>query len=158
RSLHARAQCARMKSAPSIRIELKPSHLASAFICATHVATAALVAWIPIDPSLRVLAVTAIGAHALRAIRSSALRNLKSSIIAAELAVDRRVTLVLRDGRRVDGCVLFDSYVGERVVTLVVRPDGSRRTRALWLLPDMVRREDLRRFRVLLRLARAAHE
>jgi hypothetical protein len=147
-----------MKSVQSVRIKLKASRLASAFICATHVATAAVVAWIPIDLLLRVLAVTTVGAHALWAIRSSALRNLKSSIVAAELAVDRRVTLVLRDGNRVEGCVLVDSYVGERLVTLVVRPDGSRRPRAIWILPDMAPREDLRRFRVLLRLARPAQE
>ena len=52
----------------------------------------------------------------------------------------------------------MDSYVGERLVTLVVRQDGSRRTRALWLLPDMAPQEDLRRLRVLLRLSRAAED
>ena len=96
--------------------------------------------------------------HALWAVRSSALRNLRCSIVAAELAPDRRVTLVRRDGRRIDGCALVDSYVGERLVTLIVRQEGRRRTRALWLLPDMARQEDLRRFRVLLRLSRPADE
>jgi hypothetical protein len=60
--------------------------------------------------------------------------------------------------RRMDGFALMDSYVGERLVTLVVRQDGSRRTRALWLLPDMAPQEDLRRFRGLLRLSRPGNE
>ena len=147
-----------MKSAQSVRIELRSSRLAGAFIAVTHLATAALLAWLPIDASLRALCVVATGAHALWAVRSSALRNLRSSIVAAELAPDRRIALVRRDGRRVDGTALMDSYVGERLVTLVVREDGSLRTCALWLLPDMAPQEDLRRFRVLLRLSRPGED
>jgi hypothetical protein len=147
-----------MKPAQSVRIELHSSRLAIAFIALTHLATAALFAWLPIDASLRALCVVMTGAHALWAVRLSALRNLKSSIVAAELAPDRRIALVRRDGRRVNGLALMDSYVGERLVTLVVRHDGSRRTCALWLLPDMAPQEDLRRFRVLLRLSRLAEE
>ena len=147
-----------MKSAPSVRIELSRSRLAGTFIAVTHLATAALLAWLPIDASLRTLGVVVTGAHALWAVRSPALRNLRASIVAAELAPDRRVTLVRRDGCRIDGCALIDSYVGERLVTLVMRQDGSRRKRALWLLPDMASKEDLRRFRVLLRLSRPADD
>ena len=145
-----------MKCVQSVRIELRRSRSAGAFILLTHLATAVLLAWLPIDASLRALCVVATGAHALWALRSSALRSLGSSIVAAELAPDRRVTLTCKDGRRIDGCALVDSYVGERLVTLVVRQDGSPRTRALWLLPDMAPQEDLRRFRVLLRLSRPA--
>ena len=68
--------------------------------------------------------------------------------------MDRRVALVRRDGRRIDGCVVSQSYVGEWLATVIVRRDGGRRSLALWLLPDMVDAEDLRRFRVLLRLSR----
>jgi hypothetical protein len=143
-----------MKSVSSVRIELRPSRLAGAFVAVTHLATAMLIAWLPLGESLRALAVIAVGAHCLWAVRSSSSRILKSSIVAVELAADRRVTLVRRDGRRIDGRALADSYVGERLATLVVRRDGSWRTDALWLLPDMVAKEDLRRFRVLLRLGR----
>jgi hypothetical protein len=143
-----------MKTVPSVRIELRRSPLAGAFIVVTHLATAALLAWLPMDAPLRAICAITTGAHALWAVRSSALRSLGSSIVAAELAPDRRVTLICKNGRRIDGCALVDSYVGERLVTLVMRQEGSRRTRALWLLPDMAPQEDLRRFRVLLRLSR----
>ena len=143
-----------MKAPASLRIELRRSRLAGAFIVVTHLATAALLAWLPVHASLRALAVIAVGAHALWAIRSASLRSTRSAIVAIELAPDRRVVLVRRDGRRIDGCALPDSYVGERVATLVVRRDGTRRAHALFLLPDMVEPEELRRFRVLLRLGK----
>ena len=122
----------------------------------THLATAALLAWLPVEASLRALAVIGVGAHALWAIRSASLRSTRSAIVAIELAPDRRVVLVRRDGRRIDGRALPDSYVGERLATLVVRRDGRhlRQTHALLVLPDMLRPEELRRFRVLLRLGR----
>ena len=132
--------------------------LAGAVIAVTHLAAEGLAAWLPFDAALRALGVAATGAHALWALRSSALRNPRSSIVAAELAPDRRVALLRRDGRRMDGLALIDSYVGERLVTLIVREDGSRRTGAPWLLPDMAPQDDLRRFRVLLRLSRAADD
>src|ERR1700756_2491711 len=114
-----------MKSASSVRIELRFSRLASAFAVVPRLGTALLIAWLPIAASLRGVAVIAVGAHCLWALRSSASRVLRSSIVSAELAADRRVTLVRRDGRRIGGRALPDSYAGERIATLVVRRDGS---------------------------------
>lgn len=145
-----------MNAPRPVRIEVGPSKLAGTFIVLTHLATAALIAWLPGHPALRALVVIGVGAHAVWAIRRSSLRSLPSSIVAAELAQDRRVTLLRRDGTHVSGRALPDSYVGERLATLVFRPDGSRWSQALCLLPDMAREEDLRRFRVLLRLGRPA--
>lgn len=147
-----------MKSASSVRIELRPSRIAGAFVVVTHLATAMLIARLPIAASLRAVAVIVVGAHCVWAVRSTASRVLRSSIVSAELAADRRVTLVRRDGHRIGGRALADSYVGERIATLVVRRDGSWRSDALWLLPDMVAKEDLRQFRVLLRLGREEGE
>ena len=141
-----------------MRVELRRSRLAGALIVVTHLATAALLAWLPIDASLRALAVVGVGIHALWAIRNASLRSTRSAIVAIELAPDRRVVLVRRDGRRIDGRALPDSYVGERLATLVVRRDGSRRTHALFLLPDMLGPEEFRRFRVLLRLGRPGQD
>ena len=143
-----------MKSARSVHIEIRPSRIAGAWIALTHLATAALLAWLPLHGLLRSVAIIAVGAHCIWAIRASSLRSLRSSIVAAELAADRRVALMRRDGRRIDGSVLPQSYVGEWLATVIVRRDGRRRSLALLLLPDMVDAEDLRRFRVLLRLSR----
>jgi hypothetical protein len=53
---------------------------------------------------------------------------------------------------------MADSYVGEWIATLVVRPDDRPWPWALLLLPDMAGAEELRRFRVLLRLGRPADD
>ena len=138
----------------SIRVELGASRLAAAFILTTHLATAFLVAWLPGSAALRAAVVIAVGAHALWALRQSAGRSLRSSIVGVELGADRHVTLLRRDGGRIEGSVRAESYVGERLVTLVVRRSGSWRSCTLWLLPDMAAPEELRAFRVLLRMGR----
>jgi len=149
-----RAQSARMRSPRPVRIELRPSSLAAIFVAITHIATAGLLAWLPLDAWLRTIGVVAIGMHGLWALRRSALLSLGGSIVAMELGADRRVALMCRDGGRIDGCALPESYVGEWLATLVVRRDGSRRGCSLWLLPDMADANELRRFRMLLRLSR----
>jgi len=146
-----------MRSPGSVRIVLRPSTLAGMFVAITHVATAALLAWLPLDAWLRSITVIAIGMHGLWAIRRSSLLSLGSSIVAMELSADRRVQLLRRDGRRIEGRALPESYVGEWLATLIVRCDGSRRALALWLLPDMADADELRRFRAQLRLSRPEH-
>jgi hypothetical protein len=144
-----------MREPASLRVELRRSRLAAALILITHLATASLLAWLPVEATLRALAVIGVGGHALWAVRMAALRSARAAIVAIELAADRRVALVRRDGRRIECSALSDSYVGEWLATLVVRPDGSRRAHALLLLPDMMAAEDLRSFRVLLRLGKS---
>jgi hypothetical protein len=145
---------ARMEQPQSIRVELGASRLAAAFILVSHFATAILVASMPGGVVLRAAIVIAVGGHALWTLRGSAARSLPSSIIGAELGADRRATLIRRDGGRISGLALPQSYVSEWLTTLLVRPDGRWRAYSLWLLPDMLPREELRRFRVLLRLGR----
>jgi len=74
------------------------------------------------------------------------------AIIGVELDADRTVRLTERTGRRIEGMVQPDSYVGALLTTLVVRPDGKRRLRTIAILPDMLPADDFRRLRLLLRL------
>ena len=140
-----------MKAPGPLKVELGRSRLAAAFVFVSHIATASLLAFAPIDAMLRVAAVVAIGAHALRALRTSALQSAARAVIGVELSADRRAVLIERCGRRCEGEVRAESYVGERLTTLVVRPDGEHVSRAVAILPDMLPEEDLRRLRVLLR-------
>ena len=105
---------------------------------------------------LRAAAVIAIGAHALRALRTSALQSAACAVVGVELSSDRRAVLIERCGRRCEGEVRAESYVGEQFTTLVMRPDGARVSRAVAILPDMLPEEDLRRLRVLLRYGDAS--
>jgi hypothetical protein len=140
-----------MKQPAALRIELGRSRLASAFVFVSHVATAALFAFAPGDALLRGAAVIAIGVHALWTLRTWALRSTGRAVIAVELTADHRAVLIERGGRRCEGRVQAQSYVGGRLTTLVVRPETARISRAIAVLPDMLAVEDLRRLRVLLR-------
>ena len=145
-----------MKGPGPLKVELGRSRLAAAFVFVSHIATASLLAFAPVDATLRAAAVIAIGAHALRALRTSALQSAARAVVGVELSPYRRAVLIERCGRRCEGEVRTESYVGERLTTLVVRPDGARVSRAVAILPDMLPEEDLRRLRVLLRYGDAS--
>jgi hypothetical protein len=145
-----------MKGPVPLKVELGRSRLAAAFVFVSHVATASLLAFAPGDAMLRAAAVVVIGAHALRALRIWALQSAARAVVGVELTADRRAVLIERCGHRCEGQVRAESYVGERITTLVVRPDGARVSRAIAILPDMLPEEDLRRLRVLLRYGDAS--
>jgi len=141
-----------MKEAAILRVELRSSRLATAFVCAGTIATMTLIAWLPGDAALRAIAVLVVGAHGLVSVRVWGLRTSPRSIVAIEVGPDNHVVLTERGGRRVAGRVAADSYVGPSMTTLVVRREGARGSRATAILPDMLPGEDFRRLRVLLRL------
>ena len=149
-----------MKSAASLRVALGPSRLAAALTSAFFVATAALLAWLPSESAvagvLKPLAVIAIGAYAVGAVRCWATRIAPSSIVTIELAADLRIALTEHCGRRVEGKVLPDTYVGGWLTTIVMWPDGMRVSRSVAILHDMLAVDDFRRLRVLLRLGKEA--
>jgi hypothetical protein len=108
--------------------------------------------WLPGTAALRGALVIGIGAHAILTMRHWATRSASRAILGVELDSDRTVRLTERTGRRIDGMVQPDSYVGSLLTTLVVRPDGKRRLRTVAILPDMLPADDFRRLRLLLRL------
>ncbi len=145
-----------MKVVRALRVSLGPSRLAAGLICITCLATAALVAWLPGAAVLRGGFVIGIGAYAIVTLRHWATRSASHAVIGIELDADRVVCLTERAGRRIEGLVQPDSYVGALVTTLVMRPEGKRRLRTIAILPDMLPADDFRRLRLLLRLGRAA--
>jgi hypothetical protein len=145
-----------MKAVRALHISLGPSRSAAALICVTFLATAALLSWLPGPSSLRGALVIGIGAYAISTLRQSATRSASRAIIGIELDADRTVCLIERAGRRIEGLVQSDSYVGALLTTLVVCPDGKRRRRMVAILPDMLPADDLRRLRLLLRLGHGA--
>jgi membrane-bound toxin of toxin-antitoxin system len=132
--------------------------MAAAFVVVGYLATAALLAFAPGPALLRAAAVVPIGAHAVRTLRQWALRTTRSAVIRVEVSADGRAALIERGGLRRDGRLQPASYVGEWLTTLVIRPDGARRSRAIAILPDMLPAEDLRQLRVLLRVAGTASQ
>src|SRR5947199_9146733 len=130
-----------MKGPGPLKVDLGRSRLAAAFVFVSHIATASLLAFAPVDAMLRAAAVIAIGAHALRALRTWALQSAARAVVGVELSADRRAVLIERCGHRCEGEIRAESYVGERLTTLVVRPDGARVSRGVGLRPGVLPEE-----------------
>ena len=145
-----------MKDPPRLRLDLKPSRIGAALIAAAVLASALLIACLPVEWWWRAAGSLGIGAYGIWLLRSRADATAPRSIVAIEIAADLRATFTERGGRRGEGTVRPDSYVGALLTTIVLRSAGARRSRAIAVLPDMLTAEDFRRLRVLLRLGRAA--
>ncbi len=147
-----------MKSTPVLRVTPESSRIAAAAIGAATVATAALLALMTGEVWLRGVAIIGTGACGIHALRYAAAIGIGGSITTIELAADRRAIMTDRSGRRIEGVIQPESYVGALLTTLVLRPDGARRSRALAIWPDMMGVDEFRRLRVLLRHGEPARD
>jgi hypothetical protein len=118
-------------------------------------ATCIIVTTLPFASVQIVLALVAIGAWAVDRISVVALRRGPRAVRGFELRGDLTLTVLTGDGMACAGRVHRDSYVGARLSTIVWRPYGRWRSRAILLLPDMLPADDFRRLRVLLRYGRS---
>ena|SRR5438552_9420851 len=143
-----------MNEPAALQIELQPSRIAGLLTLAVVVATSALVAWLPAELWQRLLAVTLLGVYGIALVRAWAGRSTRRAVVAIALGANRHIAVVERGGRRVEGEVQDDSYVGSSITTIVWRCRGARRSRTIAILPDMLPAEDFRKLRVLLRLGR----
>ena len=143
-----------MDAAPWVRVALGPSRIAGVVVVLVFTATAALVAWLPWPYWIRATTVLALGTYAITLLRAWATRSARHAVVAAAVGLDRRITLTEAGGRRIEGLVHADSYVGAALTTIVVRLPARRRLRSIAILPDMLPADDFRRLRVLLRLGR----
>lgn len=140
---------------PPVRVVLSPSTSALALIASLALATCGVVASLPIEVAASGLALLAVGVWAIDRVLVVALRRGPRAVRSLELRGDLTVVVVTGDGRVCAGRVHRDSYVGARLSTLVWRPYGRWRVRAILLLPDMLPADDFRRLRLLLRYGRS---
>jgi hypothetical protein len=136
-----------MRDPPPLRVDLRPSGLRRIFIVTTHVATAVLLAAMPLDAFVRAWSVVLVGALAARAWREDA----PAALI---VRLDATLAVLGRDGASREAR-LVGGYLSTLVTTIVYRPIGSRVTRAVAILPDMLARDDFRKLRVRLAYARS---
>jgi hypothetical protein len=144
-----------MRWPPPVRVTLAPSIAATIIIASLGIASCVLVATLPAEPWALGLASLAVGAWAIDRIVVVALRRGPRAVRRLELRGDLTLLVVTGDGCAHAGRVHRDSYVGARLSTLVWRPYGRWRSRAILLLPDMLPADDFRRLRVLLRYGRS---
>ena len=141
-----------MKPPPPLRLALRRSRLAVALIVASHAATAVLLLALPLPAGASVG-----GAGGIVVACAWALRQTKGprAPVLLRVGVDRRIAVTTRDARTHDGDILADSFVGQRLTTIVWRPDGACRARTLIVMSDTMAADDFRRLRVALRYGRA---
>jgi len=144
-----------MQRAPVVDVTLGPSRLAHAWIELIAAAAMAVVIALPLPPWTWPIAGAALFVWARQRIRGIALRRLPASVRRLRVGGDRVLQAFTADGQMVRGRVLASTFVGARLTTIVWRRDGSRRSRAEWVLPDMLPAEDFRRLRVQLRYSRS---
>lgn len=140
-----------MKSTPVLSATLQPSRIAAALLASATIATAVMLALLPMEPWLRAAAVLIAGACGIRALRRTTAIGISGSIGAIELAGDGRAMITDQAGSRIDGIIQPQSYVGARLTTLVIRPDDARCSRALAIWLDTMSADEFRHLRVLLR-------
>ena len=149
-----RAEWREVNDPPRLHIEFRRSRIAGAVTLLGVAATSALVAWLPAEPWPRLAVVAVLGVYGIALARSWAQRTTRSAVRAIVLGADRHIVLIERTGRRVEGRVQQDSYVGSVLTTIVWRRDGAWHSHAIAILPDMLHAEDFRKLRLLLRLGR----
>ena len=144
-----------MRLPPAVHVTLAPSRRALAWIVGVALVACGAVLTLPIDPVLSGLAMLGIVVWAGDRAVVVAWRRGPRASVALWLTGDRMLVVRMGEGHLVAGHVRAASYVGERITTIVWRPDGARFSRAEWLLPDMLPADDFRRVRVLLRYGRS---
>ena len=140
---------------PPVRVVLASSRRALILITLLAAGTCGVIAMLPLDPMLLAFATFVVVIWAIDRINVVALRHGRRAVCRFELRGDLTVIVVNGDGTASAGRVHRDTYVGARLSTLVWRPFGRWRSRAILLLPDMLPAQDFRRLRVLLRYGRS---
>ena len=144
-----------MQWPPPVRVVLSSSYTALALIGSLALATCAVIASMPLQPAAVGLATIVVVVWAIDRIHVVAFRQGPRAVRMFEVRGDLTVVVVTGDGNARAGRVHRDSYVGARLSTLVWRPFGRWRSRAILLLPDMLPAQDFRRLRILLRYGRS---
>ncbi len=112
----------------------------------------------PLEAWQQVACVAGALGWAAAAFRRHALLRGAGAVTELRLAADLVLVAHRADGALVAGHVRSSTYVGASLTSIVWRPDGAWRSRAILIVPDMLPADDFRRLRVMLRYARSAVE
>lgn len=137
-----------MRRVASRRFDFAPSRASRAFVVASHAATVALVAILPLDPLLAAslaLLVVALGVREWRACD----RGLAGMVVRS----DASVVALCADGHAVDGVLAEGGVALPGLASIAWRAEGERWTRRESVPFDALAAERHRELRVLLRYA-----
>lgn len=145
-----------MRLPPTVHVVLHPSRIVGAGIGIASLATLAVVLALPLPAWLQVACAAGIAAWATLAFYRHALLRGRRAVTEVRLAGDLVLVAHCADGTLVAGHVRSSTYVGAALTSIVWRPDGAWRSRAILVVPDMLPPDDFRRLRAMLRYARSA--
>ena len=144
-----------MKSVHTVAVALASSRIATACFATAALASAVLIALLPIAPEWRIGAETLLLIYTVASLRRLGRRKAMHAVVRLEVGEDLRGAITERCGRRIEGTITDQTYVGPNFASVLLRPDGRRLSRAIPIFADMLPAEDFRRLRVLLRLGRS---
>ena len=144
-----------MRTPIQLRVLLRPSPTWTAYLIALSLGS--WLVWTTLGAPLWADAIAAIvvGAWATDRIRLHGRRSACNAVVEMLVSTDAVIVARLRDGRLVAGHVRSSSFVHPWLTTIVWRPDGSRLSRSVAIVPDMLDPDDFRRLRVMLRYGRS---
>jgi hypothetical protein len=145
-----------VKSLHTVAVPISPSRFAIAGFTIAATATAVLIALLPVPLAWRLLGCALLAVHAGVTLWRLARRRALHTVIGLEVGDDLRGAIIELGGRRIEGTITAQSYVGPNFASVLLRPDGRRLSLAIPVFADMLPADDFRRLRVLLRLARPA--
>jgi toxin CptA len=136
-----------------VEVALRPSRTGVAAIAAMALATAVVAFFAGGAVAARVLAATWAACLALEAIHRVALHRGARGVTRLSVHRSGDIDVVNRAGIWRSGRVSYGCFVAPWLTVVRWRPHGARFDRAVVVLPDMIRDDDFRRLRVLLRWA-----
>lgn len=138
-----------MRSTPLLLLAPRASRQTAACIVGAGIATAALIASLPVPTWMRAGMLVAGLAEVVRAF---AVRGNQGGLLQLAIGVDRRVRITDRRGVTRHGDVLDDTFVSGPLTVVVFRIDGRTWTGNYLVAPGTLSPADRRRLRVRLRL------
>ena len=135
-----------MRDPPPLRVDLARSSLRRVFIGIAYPSTAMLIGLLPLTLELRACTILLILALAARAWR-------ETPPAALIVRLDGTMALLECNGASIEAVLCNGGYLGVRFTSIVCRPLGSRKSRVVTILPDMLSADDYRRLRVRLNYA-----
>ena len=144
-----------MRLPPAVHVSLGPSRTAGAAIGVATLATLVVVLLLPVAAWQHGASCAVVLAWAWVAFERIAVRATPDAVVQLRLAANLHIVVTRGDGRLVAGRVRSSTRVAAALTSVVWRPDGTRWSRSILVLPDMLPPDDFRRLRVMLRYARS---
>jgi len=134
-----------------LRLPLKSSRYLTAGLTLGHLAAIRCVAIVPIPLWLKLLLGVLLAASLVQSLTREAWRIRSSSIIELQCEREGGALFKTRSGNECEVRVLGSSFVASYLTIVLLKPNASRRVRAVVILPDALEPELFRQLRVWLK-------